>query len=151
MNHARGRSTVSWHNVTLWQIQNKAHHTILFSMLTFPGPANNLWVHENIHSFQCPATYQAEIWTVYLLSTWVCSIWKPWPTYFYRVSLNPHPRHWLHLLSSVWKKVDNESSQVFPGLWLVNVGLWLADTLHHLLPPDRISVWRYQHLISPCQ
>ena len=55
------------------------------------------------------------------------------------------------LLSSVWKKVDNESSQVFPGLSLVNVCLWMADSLHHLLPPDRISVWRYQHLISPWQ
>ena len=60
------------------------------------------------------------------------------------------------LLSNVWRKVNNESlhkyiSQPLIGHCLSNGGLWLAVALHHLLPPDRISVWRYQHLISPWQ
>ena len=128
MNHAKGRSTVSWHNVTLWHIQNKAHHTILFSMLTFPGPANNLRLHENIHSFQCPATYQAEIWTVYLLSTWVCSIWKPWPTYFHRVTLNTHPRSWLHFCYLVFERkwIMNLHKYFLASHWSMSASDWLT-------------------------
>ena len=113
----------------IWHFQNtgSSHNFIVRADISWkPVDTTSLWEFSVVH---WQSSCQAEIWTVYLLSTRVCSIWKSWPTYFYRVTLNTHPRSWLHFCYLMFegKWIMNLLTSIFPGLSLVIALLMAAS------------------------
>ena len=142
----RDDPTISWHDMTFLN-KGSSHNFIVQADISWKPVHTSWWelsVQLPVRHLSCLFAFHSTLFYLKIMTN---------------IILSSHFEHSSSLLvkfflSYVWKRLNNESSQVFPGFLLATdskSSLWLAVTLHRLLPPDRISVWRYQHLISPWQ